>query len=133
MISISQRGLYTLAIALWLFAGGKVLAIAFVAWRAIDPSWLVYAWMVGAFVFFSLLVFPRAVPPNVAYVQALGGGAKHPLYRCFKPTTWGIMAFMMTLGITLRLSSWVSDEFIAGFYTGLGVSLILAIRFYRRK
>lgn len=133
MIKISQRGLYILAIVLWLFAGTKVLAIAYTGWKAIDPNWITYMWMGVSFVFFSLLVFPRAVPPNVAYVGALSVEHRHPFYKCFKPTTWGIMAFMMTLGITLRLSGWVTDDFVAGFYTGLGVSLILAVRFYLNK
>lgn len=134
MINFSQRDLYGLAIVLWLLAGFKVLAIAYTGWQVIDSSqWVPYVWVGVALVFFSLLVFPRAVPPNVAYIEALGTERKHPFYRCFKPTTWGIMAFMMTLGITLRHSGWVTDEFVAGFYTGLGVSLVLAIRFYWKK
>lgn len=134
MINISRRGLYGLATTLWLFAGAKVLVIAYTGWRAIEHSqWLPYVWLGVSLMFFSLLVFPRAVPPNVIYIESLGAESRHPFYRCFKPTTWGIMAFMMTLGITLRHSGLVTDEFVAGFYTGLGVSLILAIRFYRKK
>lgn len=36
------------------------------------------------------------------------------------------MAVMMSLGILLRNSSFVSTRFIAVFYTGLGSSLFLA-------
>ena len=36
------------------------------------------------------------------------------------------MAFMMTMGISLRKFSLVPIDFIAFFYTGLGASLLLA-------
>jgi hypothetical protein len=36
------------------------------------------------------------------------------------------MAFMMTMGISLRAFHLVPDIFIAVFYTGLGVSLLCA-------
>ena len=36
------------------------------------------------------------------------------------------MAVMIALGMTLRLFHLVSESFIAGFYTGLGASLIQA-------
>ena len=37
-----------------------------------------------------------------------------------------MMAFMMTLGIVLRSSGLLPDEFFAFFYTGLGTSLSIA-------
>ena len=36
------------------------------------------------------------------------------------------MAFMMTFGIGLRVSGLVPEVFIAVFYSGLGLSLIIA-------
>ena len=47
-----------------------------------------------------------------------------------------IMAVMMSGGIWLRVSGWAPDRFIAVFYSGLGVSLVLAgilfgVRFFQ--
>ena len=43
------------------------------------------------------------------------------------------MAFMMTLGITLRRSGFVAEYFFTWFYTGLGTALSIAgIRFLIR-
>lgn len=44
--------------------------------------------------------------------------------------TWLTMLFMILLGAGVRHSAWVGDSFIAGFYSGLGLSLLLSIRFY---
>ena len=46
--------------------------------------------------------------------------------RFFDIQAFCIMAFMMTMGISLRAFHLVPDIFIAVFYTGLGVSLLCA-------
>lgn len=125
---LTQRGLYLLAVVLWLFAGAKVLWIAVLSWPIISGV-SAYVWLVVAFLFFSFLVFPRAVPPNVRYIVGMKG-RRAPFYRCFRPASWAVMAFMISLGLTLRLSGWVGHDFIAGFYTGLGVSLLLCSVYY---
>jgi hypothetical protein len=47
-------------------------------------------------------------------------------FRFFDAKSYLIMAFMMTLGIGLRVSGLVPNTFIAFFYTGLGASLLTA-------
>ena len=48
------------------------------------------------------------------------------VFRFFDTRSYLIMAFMMTLGIGLRVSGVVPNGFIAYFYTGLGASLLTA-------
>lgn len=83
-----------------------------------------------ALCFFSLLVFPRAIPPNVRYI--VESDEFMPLWHCIRPQTWLIAVSMMSLGIWLRLSALVSSEFIVGFYTGLGLSLWACVVYYIR-
>lgn len=127
MTNISRLGRCLFAIALWLFAATKVLSIAYSTLDEVTGN--IYWWQIGSFIFFSLLVFPRAVKPNVAYILQY---ERKSLLHCMRPKTWLIMIFMITLGISVRKFSLASPEFICGFYTGLGVSLLGCIRFYLR-
>lgn len=133
MIKLSRLGRCLCAVAMWAFAGTKVLGIAYHAYiDAPTPpiSYTALAWLVFALVFFSFLVFPRAVAPNVGYVME--HSEPMPFYHCIRPKSWLIVAFMMGLGISLRAFDLVSLDFILGFYTGLGLSLLACIRFYIR-
>lgn len=40
------------------------------------------------------------------------------------------MGIMMTFGILLRLSGLVPESFVAGFYCGLGISLLAVSLYY---
>ena len=55
------------------------------------------------------------------------------IFKTFSIKGYLIIAFMITLGITLRRIPQVSDSFIAWFYCGLGPGLLSAgIRFIVR-
>ncbi|MBR1539173.1 MAG: hypothetical protein IJ636_06670, partial [Bacteroidales bacterium] len=59
--------------------------------------------------------------------------ARTSVFRTFSPKGYLIIAFMVTLGITLRRIPLVPDSFIAWFYCGLGPGLLSAgIRFILR-
>ncbi len=79
------------------------------------------------------LVFPKVVRTNSKFILGLKG--KHfPWYKCQKATSWLVMIFMISLGIALRHFQLVPNSFIAGFYTGLGLSLsLVALFFYGRE
>lgn len=49
-----------------------------------------------------------------------------PIYKFFDLKSYLIMIFMMSLGIGLRASAVVPKNFIAFFYSGLGLGLLLA-------
>lgn len=127
---LSHRGLYIFACAVWIFAGVKVLGIGLETLSEATPL-PTAIWGVGSLIFFSLIIFPRVVRKNVNAI-AEDSADRLPIYRAFRPSSWGIMAFMITLGITLRASGIAGDSFIAGFYMGLGTSLLGATRHYIR-
>lgn len=124
---VSRRTLYIVAALLWLVAGSNVALIGYKAWPQATGEHLY--WLVGAWLFFYFGIFPRVVARNISALEQ-SERELHPLYRCFTPSSWFVMLFMISLGVGLRYSGWVGANFIAGFYTGLGLSLIGAIRFY---
>ena len=125
LIDPSLRGLYTLASLLWIIAGANILRIGLDAWRSTGLSLWVILWLVASLGFFSGLIFPRVVKKNLAFIHHIPA-EKLRWWHCFSPSSWLIMAVMIALGMTLRLFHLVSESFIAGFYTGLGASLIQA-------
>lgn len=129
-IYVSKRGLYWTAIGLWLFSGAKVLSIGIPAWMGSEVVVWNYVWLVIALVFFSVIIFPPVARENIGFVSALPSG-KHPLWSCFKPSSWLVMVVMMSFGILLRLSGYVPESFVAGFYIGLGISLLGVALHYR--
>lgn len=130
MFKLSQKARLLCGTGMWLFAGTKVLLIARAAWGENPEVGYALAWLVGAFIFFNFLIFPKAVPPNVSYV--LEHPEPLPLHHCIRPRTWFVVAFMISLGIGLRAFSLVPSTFVAGFYLGLGISLLGCVRYYIR-
>ncbi|MBQ6197659.1 MAG: hypothetical protein IJK44_00295 [Bacteroidales bacterium] len=57
-------------------------------------------------------------------------GPKEPIYKTFSLKGYLIIAFMITLGITLKYIPGIPEPFFAWFYLGLGPGLLSAgIRF----
>ena len=60
-------------------------------------------------------------------------GPKEPIYKTFSLKGYLIIAFMITLGITLKYIPGIPEPFFAWFYLGLGQGLLSAgIRFLIR-
>ena len=93
-------------------------------WWMIPLSVLVFA---GFYIMFTGIVrkyFER--------IHALPG-PKEPIYKTFSLKEYLIIAFMITLGITLKYISGIPESFFAWFYMGLGPGLLSAgIRFLIR-
>ncbi len=128
LMSVSRQSLLVLALLLWLFGAYKVLVIGLEAWIS-ESSSLKYLWLLFALLFFMGFVFPRVVQANSQFVLALKG-KRFPWYKCQKPASWFVMIFMISLGLALRHFALVPNSFIAGFYTGLGLSLALVSLFF---
>lgn len=128
---MTHRQLYGLAALLWLIAGVNVLRIGLVNWPSETNILVSILWLIGSLAFFAGFIFPRVVKRNLS---ALGQRAEGTLrwYQCFTPSSWIIMAGMITLGITLRALDLVPHSFVTGFYTGLGLALILSTYPYLR-
>ena len=128
---MTHRHLYGLAALLWLIAGINVLRIGLVSWGS-EPNILGrILWLIGSLAFFGGFIFRRVVRRNLAAL-ALRSADSLRWYQCFPPSSWVLMVVMITLGITLRTFELVPQTFVTGFYTGLGLSLIVSIHPYLR-
>ena len=82
--------------------------------------------------FFTGFIFPRVVRRNLTSLTQRSEVALR-WYHCFTPSSWIIMSVMIALGVTIRTLELAPPTFITGFYTGLGLSLILSIYPYLRE
>ena len=93
-------------------------------WWMIPLSVLVFA---GFYMMFTGIVRKYS-----GRIQALPG-PKEPIYKTFSLKGYLIIAFMITLGISLKYIPDIPDTFFAWFYMGLGPGLLSAgIRFLIR-
>ena len=111
---MTHRQLYGLAALLWLIAGVNVLRIGLVNWPSETNILVSILWLIGSLAFFAGFIFPRVVRRNLIGLAERAEGT------------------LITLGITLRALDLVPHSFITGFYTGLGLALMLSTYPYLR-
>ena len=129
---MSREKLYALAALLWFVAGVNVLRIGLLGWPAEVHLLRSSLWAVRGLLFFAVLILPRVVRRNPSTLTQRSEVALR-WYHCFTPSSWIIMCVMITLGVTIRMLELAPPTFITGFYTGLGLSLILSIYPYLRE
>ena len=132
---VGNRTLLGIAGFVWLAAGVNILRIGVKAvFSVIGGSFGRTALMaaLAAAIFYAFhRMFSRIVVKHTARIR--GYETKQPFWRFFDGKSWLLMAFMMTLGITLRRFGGLPEFFFAFFYTGLGTALSVAgIRFLIR-
>ena len=98
--------------------------------------WLLLAiGAVAVFSVFHLRIFTPYAGKRTNRIASIEAD-KSPLWHFLDKKGYIIMAFMIALGASLRLSGLVPDWFIAFFYVGLGAALtacgINMVRGYRR-
>ena len=122
---VPKNLLMLIAGAVWIAAGGMVVAIGLPLEIRLAPEHLVLIPLAAAiFLAFYLLVFGRLVRRHTSRIRARAE-ARLPIYQFFDARSWLVMAVMMGGGLALRLSHAVPDWAIAFFYSGLGVALFL--------
>lgn len=131
VLRFRKRVLFVVAALIWVLAGVNILHIGCKAWGREHLFWELF-WLAVSLVFFSCFVFRKVVQRNIQALR-LTKEKKLPLWQCMESKSWLVMALMMSLGIGLRLSGWVSSTFIGGFYVGLGISLIVSVWPYIRE
>jgi len=107
---------------LWMLAGFNIARIGIKC--ALQVHSLVYLWAIPVFVAFFTM-FHRIISKNTTRINSIID-EKAPLYRFLTIKGYLIIAFMMTLGITLRSLGTIPDGFFAFFYSGLGIALFTA-------
>lgn len=129
---MSRKKLYALASLLWFVAGANVLRIGLMGWPSEEHLLVSSLWAVGSLLFFAGFIFPRVVQRNLSSLSQRSEAALR-WHHCFTRSAWIIMSGMITLGVTIRVLELAPPSFITGFYTGLGLSLILSIHPYLRE
>ncbi len=106
-------------------AGINILRIGIIAYQN-QVSFLHLCLSILVFLLFHFLVFSKLVKKHTLRILRYPKEQKQYFFLFFDLKSFLIMAFMMTLGITLRVFNLAPTSFIAYFYTGLGVALSLA-------
>ena len=132
---VGNRTLLGIAGLVWLAAGVNILRIGIKAVLAVIGGGVVRTALMAvlaAAIFCAFhWMFSRIVVKHTARIR--GYETKQPFWKFFDGKSWLLMAFMMTLGITLRRFDGLPEFFFAFFYTGLGTALSVAgIRFLIR-
>ena len=123
-MKVSAEKLLIIAGCVWAIAGANILNIGITASHGVWALWMI-ALAAIVFLAFHMGVFTKLVRKHTKRIKDYGDERVH-VYRFFDKKSYMIMAFMMTFGITLRVSGLVPDAGIAFFYTGLGLALVLA-------
>ena len=129
------RKIHLLAVngLLWMAIGTKIAVTGGVNYLKAAPGKL--GWMIPSslLVFAAFyLMFTGIVRKYSERIQALPGPTE-PIYKTFSLKGYLIIAFMITLGITLKYVPGIPQSFFAWFYLGLGAGLLSAgVRFLIR-
>ena len=125
MFKVRSKYLLLIAAAVWLIAGSQVARMGIEAIAAGNGNlWLLLIGIPVTFVVFHMM-FSKLVGKHAARIRSYGEEKMHVL-KFFDVRGYLIMAVMMGGGIALRASGLVPEWFIAFFYTGLGLALIVA-------
>ncbi|MDY2986782.1 MAG: hypothetical protein SOR77_04010 [Peptoniphilus sp.] len=123
-MKVSKKSLVLFAAIVWSIAGLNVLKIGV----SVYSKYLVavnFALSTIVFLIFWNMIFKKMVDKNIIRIKSLPH-EKYNFWKFFDLKSFLIMAFMMSMGISLRLYNLVPDVFIAVFYSGLGTALALA-------
>ncbi|MBR4771153.1 MAG: hypothetical protein IK009_00275 [Bacteroidales bacterium] len=132
MLRIPTRHLLFVNGILWTAIGTKIALIGIKAYQSLEviPWWF---FLLSAVVFAGFwFMFTGVVRKYAARIMAMTE-PKTSIFKTFSLKGYLIIAFMITLGITLKRIPQVPDTFIAWFYCGLGPGLLSAgLRFILR-
>lgn len=124
VLQVQKNTLILIAGVVWAIAGFNIVRIGLVAYQG-NLTWWRGLLSVAVYAAFQLFVFGKMVQKHTSRILQYEE-EKQNFFRFFDVRSYLIMAFMMTLGIGLRVSGVVPNGFIAYFYTGLGLSLLTA-------
>lgn len=128
-MKVKKEVLLIIAGALWAAAGINILRIGIASYIASSGSVKVYflllMMLLSALILAGFIaMFMRVVRKNTRRI--LSYPEKKTIFAFLDLKGYLLMAFMMGLGITLRLINLLPVEFFAVFYTGLGTALTLS-------
>ena len=132
MLKIPTKNLLLVNGLLWTAIGVKIAltGVEYYGWLESIPWWY---FLLSAVVFAGFwFMFTGVVRKYATRIMSMPD-PRTSIFKTFSVKGYLIIAFMITLGITLRRIPQVPDSFIAWFYCGLGPGLLSAgIRFIIR-
>ncbi len=123
-LHVHKNTLILIAGIVWAIAGFNIVRIGLVAYQG-NFIWWRGLLSIAVYAAFQIFVFRKMIKKHTARILEYEEERQN-FFRFFDTKSYLIMAFMMTLGIGLRVSGVVPNTFIAFFYTGLGTSLLTA-------
>ena len=123
-LHVHKNTLILIAGIVWAIAGFNIVRIGLVAYQG-NFAWWRGLLSIAVYAAFQMFVFGKMVKKHTDRILQYEEERQN-FFRFFDTKSYLIMAFMMTLGIGLRVSGIVPNTFIAFFYTGLGASLLTA-------
>lgn len=137
ILKIATEKLLLVAGIVWMIAGLNIANIGIGAYLH-EAGWIFWVLLVGAiviFVVFHIFIFTKMVGKHAARIRGYEDDRTH-IWKFFDKKGYIVMAIMMGGGIALRMSGLVPEWFIAFFYTGLGLALVVAgvsflLRYFR--
>lgn len=123
-MKVKKQYLLLIACAVWMIAGFNIFRIGI---ELYNPYLNTINVIISLIVFgiFQSMIFGKLVKKHTKRIYGYEN-EKQPFYNFFDKPSFIIMISMMTFGIVLRSLEFVSRQFIAVFYSGLGASLLLA-------
>jgi len=127
MLKIPTKALILVAAIVWLAAGAGVVSVGVTA--ASEP-WtpvmgLVCLAVFMAFLILFLIIARKQIKRILGYTESLT-----ELFKFFDAQSYIIIAVMVFLGASVRISQLIPDSAIASFYSGLGMALVISSIYY---
>lgn len=123
-MKVRKLTLLLIACVVWMAAGFNIFRIGLIEYPPY-VSILNLCLSVIVFTLFQCFIFGKLVKKHTKRILNYKEDYQFFL-KFFDLKSFAIMAFMMTGGICLRISGLCPVRFIAVFYSGLGLSLLLA-------
>ena len=122
---VEKNTLLITASIVWMIAGCNILRIGITTWRQeADVSILKIILAICVFIIFFCFIFKNQFLKHTTRISKKKSGNSCP-FSFFDVKSWLIMCFMIGLGIVIRSCQLLPSNFIAIFYTGLSLALIL--------
>lgn len=128
---VPKRTLLFVAAAVWTFAGCMLM---FRGYKMVDTSgpyvWLIVIGSLAGGLLFYLKLFSGISLKHARRIVSLR--EERPcVFSFFNFRSYGMMALMITMGVTLRKTGWVSPAYLSVLYLVMSVPLLISsFRFY---
>lgn len=120
---VKKRTLLLIAGIVWLIAGFNVARLGVLSYLNIDRKWYMYLLSVVVFFLFGVMFLKMSRKHTkriISYENC------RPFWHFFDLKAYLIMTCMMSGGIGFRAAGIFPENFVAFFYSGLGIALASA-------